>query len=174
MKNAVENAGREDRLDPICELKPPSPIRKGEDRVFLRGQDGQPLIPVLPIRTASTNCPAFFHFLQRRTRRISGQIPILCYLWTITLLLHVSPSHGRRILPRMLHAISCSDPLNIGSWVAHDDDWRACRRSLTHDHGWDARSRTHCRLHAAPSSHTGPHDQAARPGLHAFLDDDRH
>jgi hypothetical protein len=27
------------------------------------------------------DCPAFFHFPSKRIRRISGQSPLLCYLW---------------------------------------------------------------------------------------------
>ena len=39
---------------------------------------------LLPLRTASTNCPAFFYFSPGRIRRISGQNSTLCYLWRVT------------------------------------------------------------------------------------------
>ena len=41
-----------------------------------------------------------------------------------------------------------------------------------HDHGRHSGSRTLGRLSSPPSAHEGPHDQAARRGLHALLDDD--
>ena len=46
------------------------------------------------------------------------------------------------------------------------------RRPHAQDHGGDTRSRPHGRIYAAPSSHRGPHHEAARTGFHALLDDD--